>query len=486
MIRAGRQAPAATAIIDRGRDAMNRTTASLPQQVRPSRPGHGEFGEGLALASVLVVDDEPGMRNFLVKVLGPHCKHVEAAGDVDEAARLMDRAHFDIVILDNVMPGKNGVDWLQEQRRVGFFADAILITAFADLETAIRALRAGAADFVLKPFRSNQILNAVARTIDRQHLRRENYLLKYELSASALAGRGNLIGRSEVISEVRAMLEKAAPLPTPVLFTGDSGTGKEIAARTLHAMSERADKPFVPVNCASVSPDYIANELFGVVDLDHSSTGERHDGLLFHARGGTLFFDEILEMPAAIQGTMLRIVEEMRLRPIGSTREVPLNLRFMFATNGDLRQAVAEGRFREDLYHRINIFQVHIPRLSERKGDILDLSAMFMKKFARELGVPPLPLSEGVLLKLASYDWPGNVRELRNLIERSLILGEFPPEFSDAGSDGSPAARDSLAAVERRHILSVLDDCGGNRAEAARRLGISRKTVDRKLAMWDG
>ena len=461
---------------------MNKAEKPTPA---PERRPDADFGSQLAASSVLVVDDEPGMRNFLVKILAPRCKNVEQAANVEEASALLDGAHFDIVILDNVMPGKNGVEWLQEQRKVGFFADAILITAFADLETAIQALRAGAADFVLKPFRSNQILNAVARSIDRQHLRRENYLLKYELSADALAGRGRLIGRSDVISSVRATLEKAAPLPTPVLFTGDTGTGKEIAARTLHAMSDRAEKPFVPVNCASVSPDHIANELFGVIDSGHENDGERRDGLLFHARGGTLFFDEILEMPLPIQGTMLRILEELRLRPIGSSREVPLNLRFMFATNGCLEKAVEDGRFRKDLFHRINVLQVRMPRLVERKGDILELAAMFMKKISHELGVPPLPLTEGVLLKLSCYDWPGNVRELRNLIERSLILGEFPPEFCDAEECESPAATDSLAAVERRHILTVLEDCDGNRAAAARRLGISRKTIDRKVAMWD-
>ncbi len=450
----------------------------------PPRP-EADFGAELAASSILVVDDEPGMRNFLVKILASRCRQVEQAANVEEASALLDRAHFDIVILDNVMPGKSGLEWLAEQRRLGFFADAILITAFADLETAIQALRAGAADFVLKPFRSNQILNAVARSIDRQHLRRENYLLKYELAAEAMAGRGRLIGHSDVIGNVRAMLERAAPLPTPVLFTGDTGTGKEIAARTLHAMSDRADKPFVPVNCASVSPDHIANELFGVIESDQSLPGGRRDGLLFHARGGTLFFDEILEMPLPIQGAMLRVLEEARLRPIGSSREVPLNLRFIFATNGDLEQAVAEGRFRKDLYHRINVFQVRMPRLIERKGDIMELAAMFMKKISTELGVSPLPLTEGVLLKLSCYDWPGNVRELRNLIERSLILGEWPQEFCDAGDCESPVATDSLAAVERRHILTVLEDCGGNRAEAARRLGISRKTIDRKVAMWD-
>ncbi len=444
-----------------------------------------EFGAGLELCSILVVDDEPGMRNFLVKILGPRCKRVEQAANVEEASRLLDNNHYDIVILDNILPGKSGLEWLREQRQVGFFADAILITAFADLETAIQALRAGAVDFVLKPFRSNQILNAVARSMDRLHLQRENYLLKYELSADATAGRGRLLGNSKEISDIRETLQRVAPLPTPVLFTGDTGTGKEIAARTLHAMSDRSDKPFVPVNCASFSPEVIANELFGNVQNDPSQAHGRQDGLLLYASGGTLFFDEIAEMPLSLQATLLRVIEEMRIRPFGSQREVPLNLRFIFATNADLPSAVEQGKFREDLYHRINVLNVRMPTLRERISDLPELAAMFMKKLSHELRVPPLPLTEQVLLKLSCYDWPGNVRELRNLIERSLILGEFPPEFSGGDEDDTDAAPDSLQAVERRHILTVLDACGGNRAEAARRLGVSRKTIDRKCAMWD-
>ncbi len=444
-----------------------------------------EFGMGLGLCSILVVDDEPGMRNFLSKVLTPRCKRVDQAADVEEATRLLDNNHYDIVILDNILPGKTGLEWLREQRQVGFFADAILITAFADLETAIQALRAGAVDFVLKPFRSNQILNAVARCMDRQNLQRENYLLKYELSADATAGRGRLLGNSKEIADIRETLQRVASLPTPVMFTGDTGTGKEIAARTLHAMSDRADEPFVPVNCASFSPELIANELFGNVQSDLNQTHGRQDGLLLYASGGTLFFDEIAEMPLSLQSNLLRVIEEMRIRPFGSQREVPLNLRFIFATNADLPAAVEQGKFREDLYHRINVLNVRMPTLRERISDLPELAAMFMKKLSHELRVPPLPLTEQVLLKLSCYDWPGNVRELRNLIERSLILGEFPPEFSCGDEDDTDATPDSLQAVERRHILTVLDACGGNRAEAARRLGVSRKTIDRKCAMWD-
>jgi DNA-binding NtrC family response regulator len=429
--------------------------------------------------SILVVDDEPGMRNYLVRTLQPRCKRIEAAASAEAASQLLDKQHFDLVLLDNVMPGQSGLDWLKEQRRVGFFAEAILMTAYADLETAIQALRVGASDFVLKPFRSNQILNVVNRCMDQRYLRRENFLLKYELQADNLAARGRLIGTSPGIEGVRQTLEKAAPMPTPVLFTGASGTGKEIAARTLHAMSDRADRPFVPINCATASPERIAADLFGELGRPAG------DGLLVQASGGTLFLDEVAELPLSVQASLLRVIEDGRLRPGGAEREVPLNLRFVFASNTDLEAAMKEGRFRADLYHRINVITVHMPLLRDRVGDIPELAELFMGKFSRQLGVTPLPLSEQVLFNLARYDWPGNVRELRNLIERSLILGEFPPEFAGTADETGAEPVESLHAVERRHILTVLEACGGNRAEAARRLGVSRKTIDRKCAMWN-
>lgn len=441
-------------------------------------PDHAEIDSILAHISVLVVDDEPGMRNFLMRILGPRCKRVEEAENTEAASKLLDSHHFDLIILDNVMPGKSGLDWLSEQRRVGLFADAILMTAYADLDTAIHALRVGAADFVLKPFRSNQILNAVSRCMDQRYLRRENFLLKYELRADSPGVRGRLIGHSPGLTAVRKTLEKVARSPTTVLFTGDSGTGKEVAARTLHAMSDRAEKAFVPINCAAISADRMAAELFGDV-----ATGR--EGLLLHASGGTLFLDEVGELPLSVQATLLRVIEDNRIRPGGAEREVPLNLRFFFASNTDLAMGVACGTFRKDLYHRINVLTVEMPKLTERIGDIADLAEHFMGIFARQQARAPLPIPESVLLRMAQYDWPGNVRELRNLIERSMILGEFPPEFSGAEDGANAEPAESLYAVERRHILSILEACGGNRAEAARRLGVSRKTIDRKCAQWN-
>ncbi|MFC3722732.1 sigma-54-dependent transcriptional regulator [Neoaquamicrobium sediminum] len=452
--------------------------------------GDPEFGPWLAQASILIIDDEPGMRNFLMRTLGPRCKRIEEAADTDEATRKLDEHHFDVVILDNIMPGKNGVDWLAEQRAIGLFADAILITAFADLETAIQALRAGAADFVLKPFRSNQILNAVARCLDRVRLQRENYVLRYELRAASdhMLLRDRLIGESEAIRQVRETIARVAPLPTSVLLTGESGTGKEVAARSLHSLSERADKPFVPVNCAAIPPDMIESELFGHVKGAFTGAEGSREGIFMHAQGGTLFLDEMGDLPLALQGKLLRVLEDRRVRPVGSEREVPVDLRFVFATNADLARAVEEGRFRADLYFRINVMQIHLPPLNERDHDVQELADLFMRKLSQQLGMPPVQLEDEARAALARYDWPGNVRELRNVIERTLILGRFPLEQLGASRSpqrGTGESDGSLADLERRHILSVLRESGGNREEAARRLGVSRKTIDRKCAAWN-
>lgn len=444
-----------------------------------------EFGPWLAQASILIVDDEPGMRNFLVKTLGPRCRLIDEAADTKEASRKLDAQGFDIVILDNIMPGKNGLEWLAEQRSIGFFADVILMTAYADLDTAIDAVRAGVVDFVLKPFRSNQLLSAVARCLDRMRLQRENSVLRHELKSPShqVFLRNRLLGDSLVMRQVRATIERVAPLPTPVLFTGQSGTGKEVAARSLHSLSDRADKLFVPVNCGAIPAEMIESELFGHLKGSFTGAARTRDGLFIHAQGGTLFLDEIGELPYMLQSKLLRVVEDRRVRPVGSEREVPFDARLVFATNADLKSRVDAGTFRADLYFRINVMQIHLPPLKDRTEDLRELAEMFMREISRQLGMPSVPMDESVHAALMRYDWPGNIRELRNLLERTVILGAFPEDFERFAVDADKEGQ-TLADVERRHILTVLREAGGDREQAARRLGISRKTIDRKCAIW--
>lgn len=443
-------------------------------QSPPSADDLSDADRALRYVSVLVVDDEPGMRSFVGRTLGAHCKRIEEAADTATATALLNAQHFDLVILDNVMPGQSGLDWLSDQRRVGLFAEVIVITAYADLETSIHALRVGAADFVPKPFRAAKLVDAAVRCMAQRHQRHDSYRAKHGLHADLPGGQMRLIGKSPAMTRIRETLEKVAPQKTPVLITGESGTGKEVAAQALHAVSNRADQPFVTVSCAGIPADQIAEDLFG-------RAGEA--GLLQQAAGGTLFLDEIGELALAAQAMLLRVIETGCLRPAGSNREIPLDLRFVLSTSVDLKSAVAEGRFRTDLYHRISVLLVHLPPLRDRVGDIGELAELFMGLHARQLGLARLPLTQDVIVGFARHGWPGNVRELRNVIERALILGEYPAEFG-AGDPGRAAPPEALAEVERRHILSVLEACGGNRAEAARRLGVSRKTIDRKYAIW--
>jgi DNA-binding NtrC family response regulator len=359
------------------------------------------------------------------------------------------------------------------------------MTAYADLDTAIEALRTGVVDFVIKPFRSNQLLNAVARCLDRTRLQRENYVLRHELKSPShqIFLRNKLLGDSIAIRQVRETIARVAPLPTSVLLTGRSGTGKEVAARSLHSLSNRVDKLFVPINCGAIPADMIESELFGHLKGAFTGAGRAREGLFLHAQGGTLFLDEIGELSYVLQSKLLRVLEDRRVRPVGSEREIPFDARFIFATNADLKSRVEAGTFRSDLYFRINVMQINLPPLKDRGDDVQGLAALFMRELAQQLGMPPVAIDDRARASLARYDWPGNIRELHNLIERTVILGGFPEDFERAAGAGDREGQ-SLAELERRQILSVLRETGGDREEAARRLGISRKTIDRKCASW--
>lgn len=453
----------------------------------PSTPTPPEW----PLAHVLIVDDEAGMRNFLEKTLATRCGEVYSAADAESGDELMKRHRFDLLILDITLPGKNGIAWLRELREQGYGGEVILITAFADLDTAIEALRAGASDFILKPFRVTQILNAVRRGLERARLQRENWVLRRALRQRTPQADG-LVGRSLAIKGLQAALQRVASVNSTVLLSGESGTGKELAALALHRNSPRRHGPFVPVNCATMSPEHIEQELFGHAQGAAAGRGPGRDGLFVYAQSGTLFLDEIGDLPLPLQATLLRVLEDRHIRPVGSEQQIPVDVRIVAATNRRLSDEVAAGRFRADLYYRLQVVEINLPPLRGHKEDIPDLVAHFIATLAPQLGVPPMEVTEDELGYLAQYDWPGNVRELRNLIERSLILGALNVSAlyqglsrMDAGARALPASRPTdLHALEKQHILSVLDSVGGDKTRAAQLLGISRRTLERRVAEW--
>ncbi len=434
--------------------------------------------------SLLVVDDEPGMRSFLQRALTPRCGVVDSADSIEQAEPMLRRRLYDLIVLDIALPGRSGIDWLHQLREEGYAGEVVMMTAYADLDTAIDAMRAGAADFLLKPFSLAQVLNAIQRCFERSTLVRENFVLRREVSERSADIEG-MVGTSEAMTEVCERLKRIAPTPATVLLTGESGTGKEVAARALHRMSNRANGPFVPVNCAAIAAELIESELFGHVKGAYTGAQHSREGLFYYARGGTLFLDEIAEMPPAAQAKLLRVLEERRIRPVGSEQEIPVDVRVIAATNRDLKVEVAAQRFRQDLYYRLQVVEVTLPPLRERPEDLPLLVEHFISQLAPYLDVPRLALDGRTLARMAAYDWPGNVRELKNFVERSLILGWFDlgPE-PKASSVPAGAINETLEAVEKRHILAVLAACEGNKSEAGRRLGVSRKTLDRKCQAW--
>ena len=460
-----------------------------PSEAPPESPA-----ERWPHAALLVVDDEPGMRNFLLKALTPRAGLVLGAASAEEAEVLLARHRFDLVVMDIAMPGKDGITLLKELRAQGNPCEVVLITAFASLDTAIEALRAGAGDLLVKPFRVTQALSAVTQGLERARLKRENWVLRRSLQQRTPPADG-LVGTSIAIKGLQAALARMAAVDSTVLLTGESGTGKELAALALHHGSPHASAPFVPVNCASVLPGQLEAELFGQPG---------RDGLFVYAQGGTLFLDEINELPLALQATLLRVLDTGRVRPLFSDVEIPLQLRVVAATSRPLRDEVAAGRFRADLYWRLQVVEIKLPPLRAHKEDIPELVAHFIATLAPRLGVPPIEVSAEEMGYLQQYDWPGNVRELRNLLERSLIVGALnvsalyqglsrgraeapvaPPAPQPLQQAQHPRGPTDLHTLEKQHILAVLESVQGDKTQAAALLGISRRTLERRFAEWN-
>ncbi|MES9827831.1 MAG: sigma-54 dependent transcriptional regulator [Candidatus Thiodiazotropha sp.] len=467
---------------------MNINAEELAERIE-GKPDRIKDGAPVRMASVLIVDDEPGIRSFLQKGLRKYFGLVETAEDVATAEELRRHCHFDLIITDIRLPGRiGGVEWVKELRAQDGVTGVIFMTAHADMETAIAALRAGAEDFILKPFRMEQMVAAVERYLERQKMQRENFVLRRQVEQ--IYDSAGMVGKSHQMQSLCEVIKRVAPMPSTVLIEGESGTGKELAARAIHEMSRRSGS-FVPVNCGAMTAELLESELFGHVKGAFTGAHLSRDGLFTYANGGTLFLDEIGEMPLSMQAHLLRALEERTIRPVGSNREVPVDVRIIAASNRDLEQEVRNGEFREDLYYRLNVLSLRIPALRERKEDIPLLVQHFVEILSAELGIAPPQLGEGELVRLLDYDWPGNVRELKNVIERCLLLNKSPSlclmGSDTAGSQATPFDPSKtmlLEAIEKQHILKVLDLEGGNKSAAARVLGVSRKTLERKTQAW--
>lgn len=450
--------------------------------------------EGRQARSILVVDDEAGLRQSLQRTLVRDFARVEAAPDAETAEVLHGQHPFDLLILDVRLPGKSGLEWLAELRDQGSPVTTICITAYADLDNSIQALRAGAVDFLVKPFRLEELRQSVNRALVAPGAQGAGAPLP---AADAEPDRlkRDLAGTSPAVTRLREMVRRVAPLPSNLLLTGETGTGKEVVGRLIHDLSGR-EGPFTPVNCGAITTDLAESELFGHAKGAFTGAQQAHEGLFRHADGGTLLLDEIGEMSLELQAKLLRVLEEGTIRPVGASQEVPVDVRLLAASNRDLQAEVAGGRFRRDLFYRLNVVRVDLPPLRERREDIAVLVRQFIRSLAERTGTELGDLGEDCLRRMELHHWPGNARELRNVVERAVLLGQAPEDcIEDDGTDGpgptqgqvsSPAYPEDLdlGEVERFHALRVLRAAGGNKSEAARRLGIGRKTLERKLRQW--
>jgi DNA-binding NtrC family response regulator len=399
---------------------------------------------------------------------------------------------YPVVISDLIMKGMPGLTLLREIKRLHPETNVIIMTAFGSIETAIQAMKEGAYDYVTKPVKSEEIVLTTRKAVQESSLRRELVWLRRAVEKEYSFNQ--ILGKSKPMQEVFDLIRRISVSPSNILITGASGTGKELVARAIHFNSPRAQGPFVPVNCAAIPEHLLESEMFGHIKGSFTDAKVDRKGLFEEAQGGTLFLDEISELPLSLQAKLLRAIQEKEVRRVGAARSIPVDVRIVGATNLDLAEQVRTKLFREDLYYRLNVIEVHMPALRERTEDIPLLAMHFIKKYADPMKKRVIGLTEGALALLMDYDWPGNVRELENVIERSVTLtrGEkitpedLPPVVRGSSGDRQmieEAAEKTrtLADMERAYILRILEKTGGNKYQAAQMLGIDRKTLYRKL-----
>lgn len=440
--------------------------------------------------SILVVEDDRDMRGFLKDILSDRGYATETAVNGQDALHLMEKRAFQVVISDIRMPIMDGLTLLDKTKtREGLTPFVILITAFGDIDDAIKLMDRGAYDYIIKPFKMEQILIAVKKAVRELEMRKK--IKELEEMPPDRYSFHNLVGKSRAMKKIFGFIEKIADSAGNVLVEGETGTGKELIARAIHFCSGRKKEPLIPVNCASIPEGLLENELFGHIRGAFTDAKTDKKGLFLEANRGTLLLDEIVEMPIGLQAKLLRAIQDRQIKPLGSNEYIPFNVRIISASNRKLREEVREGKFREDLYYRLNIFRIEVPPLRQRRDDIPLLVQEFLTKY--EQHGKKMQTSPEVMRFFIDYQWPGNIRELENVIERCVYLSDdgilrikdLPDDMlSDMGTErGFIFGKEkSLDEFGRQYIKYVLDRCGGNKKKAAEILGINRKTIHRRLA----
>ena len=444
--------------------------------------------------TILVADDDATHREVLRTLLEEWGYAVREAVDGEHAVALCREQPFDLVLMDVRMPKKSGLEALKEIKVHNPAVPVLIMTAFSDVAAAVEAIKSGAYDYLTKPLDFEKLKVVLRNVFAHVGLIRENATLSRSLAATE--AQTGMVGRSESMRALWEMVRTIAPTDATVLITGESGTGKELVAKAVHAAGRRARGPFVAVNCAALTESLLASELFGHEKGAFTGADKKHEGHFLKADGGTIFLDEIGEMPLSMQVKLLRVIQEREVLSVGGNKAVPVDVRIIAATNRDLAREVAAGTFREDLYYRLNVVTLALPPLRDRADDIPLLAQYFMARFADKNNKKIKGFTPGAMDRLVRYAWPGNVRELENVIERAsiLLLGEhiserdlperFAPARGDALTDALTTDCPTLEDVERAVILKTLKRFGGNKTEAAKALGITRKTLHAKLSKY--
>lgn len=446
------------------------------------------------METILVIEDKESMAEMLKETLEAEGYSVISAGDGMEGIRRLKEERIDLVLTDLKLPKKSGIDILKAVKEENQLVPVIVMTAFGSVEIAVEAMKAGAFDFITKPFDTDHLLMLMKRALENQRLLTENILLKEEFASKF--GFPRIIGKSEKIRDVAQIVQKVAPTKTTVLLLGESGTGKELFARAIHNLSNQQNYPFVPINCAAIPRDLLESELFGHEKGSFTGADAKKLGKFELADRGTIFLDEVGDMELAIQSKLLRAIEEGEIERIGAGRTIKVDVRIVAASNKDIERAVEDKKFREDLYYRLNVFPIKIPPLRERREDIPLLVEYFINKYCLEIKTPVKSISKETLDMLMNYHWKGNVRELENTIERAVILCDgdvitrehfalSKQSFFETAKklDGTleEVAKEALRAAETRRIISALRETRGNKSRASEILRVSYKTLLTKI-----